>query len=50
MLSHFADHLKVIRGVKAELTLRNATAKGESSLNGLALKMSCDNYSKRQGD
>jgi hypothetical protein len=36
------DHLKVIRDVKAELKLRNA-AKNESSLNGLASKMSYDN-------
>jgi hypothetical protein len=36
------DQLKVIREVKAELKLRNA-AKNESSLNNLALKMSCDN-------
>jgi hypothetical protein len=36
------DHLKVIREVKAELKLRNAT-KSESSLNDLASKMPCNN-------
>jgi hypothetical protein len=36
------DHLKVIWEVKAELKLCNA-AKSESSLNDLALKISCDN-------
>jgi hypothetical protein len=34
-------HLKVIRDVKVELKLRNA-AKSESSLNDLALKISCN--------
>jgi hypothetical protein len=37
------DHLKVIREVKAELTLCSA-AKNESSLNDLASKMSCNNH------
>jgi hypothetical protein len=36
------DHLKFIRDVKAKLKLRNA-AKSDSSLNNLALKMSCGN-------